>query len=43
MNQLAIELNETLRRDSSFVLRILSELGRELYYPKGILTQTAEA
>lgn len=43
MNQLAIELNETLRRDSPFVLGMLSELGRELYYPKGILTQTAEA
>jgi len=42
-HQLAIDLNETLRRDSPFVLGMLSELGRELYYPKGILTQTAEA
>jgi len=43
MHQVAINLNETLRRDGPFVFGMLSELGRELYYPNGILTQTAEA
>jgi aspartate/methionine/tyrosine aminotransferase len=42
-NQLATELNETIRRDNPYVLLMLSELGRELFFPKGILTQTAEA
>ena len=42
-NQLALELNETIRRDNPYVLLMLSELGRELFFPKGILTQTAEA
>jgi aspartate/methionine/tyrosine aminotransferase len=42
-HQLAIELNETLGREAPFVLGMLSDLGRELYFPKGILTQTAEA
>ncbi|HID77466.1 MAG TPA: aminotransferase class I/II-fold pyridoxal phosphate-dependent enzyme, partial [Planctomycetaceae bacterium] len=40
---LAVELNETLRRDNPYVLGMLSELGRDLYFPKGILTQSAEA
>jgi aspartate/methionine/tyrosine aminotransferase len=42
-HQLAIELNEILRQEAPYVLGMLSELGRELYFPKGILTQTAEA
>ena len=42
-NQLAVELNETIRRDNPYILLMLSELGRELFFPKGILTQTAEA
>jgi len=42
-NQLAVELNEIIRRDNPFVFGMLSELGRELFFPKGILTQTAEA
>jgi aspartate/methionine/tyrosine aminotransferase len=40
---LATELNEAIRRDNPGVYGMLSELGRELYFPKGILTQTAEA
>lgn len=40
---LAAELNETIRQDNPHVYRLLSELGKELYFPKGILTQTAEA
>ena len=42
-NPLAVELNDIIRRDNPFVLGMLSELGRELYFPKGILTQSAEA
>ncbi len=42
-NQLAIELNEIIRRDNPLVFGMLSELGRELFFPKGILTQSAEA
>jgi len=42
-NQLAAELNDTIRRDSPYVFGMLSELGRELFFPKGILTQSAEA
>src|SRR3990172_7065994 len=40
---LAAELNKTLQRDNPHVYQMLSELGRGLYFPKGILTQTAEA
>jgi aspartate/methionine/tyrosine aminotransferase len=42
-NSLAVELNEIILKHSPFVLGMISELGRELYFPKGILTQTAEA
>jgi aspartate/methionine/tyrosine aminotransferase len=43
MNPLAAELNKTIEAHAPAVLRMLSALGRELYFPKGILTQTAEA
>ncbi len=43
MNPLAVELNQTIEREAPAVMRMLSALGRELYFPKGILTQTAEA
>jgi len=43
LNPLAVELNRTIREHSPAVFRLLSELGRKLYFPKGILTQTAEA
>lgn len=42
-NILATELNETIRGDNPCIYRMLSELGRALYFPKGILTQSAEA
>lgn len=40
---LAVELNEVIRREAPFLYQALSALGRELYFPRGILTQTAEA
>ncbi len=43
MNPLANELNEHIDRNAPAVMRMLSKLGKELYYPKGILTQSAEA
>lgn len=43
MNPLAVELNEIIEAHSPAVMRMLSDLGKELYFPKGILTQSAEA
>jgi aspartate/methionine/tyrosine aminotransferase len=43
MNPLAEELNAAIEGASPALFSVLSELGRELYFPKGILTQTAEA
>ena len=40
---LARELNERLAKAAPEVLDMLSALGRRLYFPKGILTQSAEA
>ena len=41
MNPLAEELNSIL--SNSAASRLLSEMGRRMYFPKGILTQSAEA
>ncbi len=41
MNQLATELNQAL--DQTVAGRLLSQLGREMYFPKGIVAQTSEA
>lgn len=43
MNPLAVELNNMIEKGAPAVMRVLSRLGKELYYPKGILTQSAEA
>jgi aspartate/methionine/tyrosine aminotransferase len=43
LNPLAAQLNARLERVAPEVLEMLSALGRRLYYPKGILTQSAEA
>ncbi len=43
MNPLARELNEQIERSSPEVLALLSERGRKLYWPRGILYQTAQA
>ena len=43
LNPLAIKLNEQLRDAGSAVFSLLSELGKRIYLPKGILSQTAEA
>ncbi len=43
LNPIAIELNEELRDAAPSVFALLSELGKRIYLPKGILSQTAEA
>jgi len=43
MNPLAVELNDMLAQHSPHVLEMLSDLGKNLFFPKGILTQSAEA
>lgn len=43
MNPLARELNQTLEKKNANVYHLLSDLGKALYFPKGILSQTAEA
>ncbi len=40
---LATELNRAIQKEAPDVFEMLSGLGRELYFPKGILTQSAEA
>ncbi|TGE38426.1 aminotransferase class I/II-fold pyridoxal phosphate-dependent enzyme [Desulfosporosinus fructosivorans] len=43
MNEIAQELNRDILQGNPYVYELLSELGKNLYYPKGILTQSAEA
>jgi aspartate/methionine/tyrosine aminotransferase len=43
MNPLAKELNDHLSQHNPHVLEVLSDLGKKLFFPKGILTQSAEA
>ncbi|AFM39991.1 aspartate/tyrosine/aromatic aminotransferase [Desulfosporosinus acidiphilus SJ4] len=43
MNEIAQELNSQIQKENPHVYDLLSDLGKNLYFPKGILTQTAEA
>ncbi|WP_240986862.1 aminotransferase class I/II-fold pyridoxal phosphate-dependent enzyme [Acididesulfobacillus acetoxydans] len=43
MNAIVEDLNGKIRRGNPYVYELLSGLGRELYFPRGILTQSAEA
>ncbi len=43
MNPLAMELNETLAEKNPHVLEMLSDMGKDFFFPKGILSQSAEA
>jgi len=43
MNPIAEELNETIIDSNPFVFEMLSDMGKSLFFPKGILTQSAEA
>lgn len=43
MNALAVQLNEKMQKENPAIFNMLSDLGKNLYYPKGILSQSAEA
>ncbi len=43
MNPLALELNEVLQKQNISLYQMLSKLGKALYFPKGILSQAADA
>lgn len=43
LNKLAVELNEKISSGNSHVLDSLSNLGKALYFPKGIISQSTEA
>ena len=43
MNALAVQLNEKIQKENPAIYDMLSDLGKNLYYPKGILSQSAEA
>ncbi len=40
---LAAELNEVIERENRHIFAMLSEMGKRLFFPKGILAQSAEA
>ena len=40
---LAAELNQILQKEAPPVLEMLSDMGRRFYFPKGIISQSAEA
>ncbi len=40
---LAHELNEVIERENPHIYGLLSDLGKRMYFPKGILAQSAEA
>jgi len=43
LSPIAEELNQVIQRGNADLFETLSDLGKALYFPKGILTQTAEA
>jgi len=43
LSPIARELNQIIRQGNSHLFETLSNFGKALYFPKGILTQTAEA
>ena len=43
LNPLAEKLNQNIQRTSTVVYSLLSDLGKRIYLPKGILSQSAEA
>ena len=43
MNILAKELNEIIQKGNPHLMEMLSDIGKKLFFPKGILSQSAEA
>lgn len=43
MNPIAQELNRIIEKNNPHLMEMLSDIGRNLFFPKGILSQSAEA
>lgn len=43
MNPLAEQLNHVIEKGNPYLIEMLSDVGRNLFFPKGILSQSAEA
>ncbi|WP_300667320.1 aminotransferase class I/II-fold pyridoxal phosphate-dependent enzyme [Desulfoluna sp.] len=43
MNEIARQLNKEMERGNGYLIEMLSEIGKNLFFPKGILSQSAEA
>jgi len=43
MNPIAIQLNNVIDKGNPHIMEMLSEIGKNLFFPKGILSQSAEA
>ena len=43
MNPIAKELNQTIQENNPHLMEMLSGIGKALFFPKGILSQSAEA
>ncbi|NNK84811.1 MAG: aminotransferase class I/II-fold pyridoxal phosphate-dependent enzyme, partial [Desulfobacterales bacterium] len=43
MNPIAKQLNQDIERGNPIILEMMSDVGRQLFFPKGILSQGAEA
>lgn len=43
MNPLAKQLNQVIEADNPYIMEMLSQVGKKLFFPKGILSQSAEA
>ncbi len=43
MNPIAQELNKTIKESNPYIFEMLSDMGKALFFPKGILSQSAEA
>lgn len=43
MNPIAQELNDIINVSNPYIFEMLSDMGKALFFPKGILTQSAEA
>ncbi len=43
MNELAKKLNKIIKQSNPHIYEMLSNMGKNLFFPKGILSQSAEA
>lgn len=43
MNPIAAQLNAVIEKADPYILEMLSDIGKNLFFPKGILSQSAEA